>query len=88
MLRRDKVEVPLFVSHCIEEVTHRQEVFFTSINPGWINTQPFYFRPAFITTDGLYRICGAHSDVQRIKEEIDKVFSSSAQTLFLTSGQL
>ena len=24
MFRRDKVEVPLFVSHCIEKVTHRQ----------------------------------------------------------------
>merc|ERR1712037_611499 len=29
-------------------------------------------RPSFITTDGLYRICGAHSDVQMIKQEIDK----------------
>ena len=33
-----------------------------------------FCRPAFITTDGLYRICGAHSDVQMIKQEIDKVF--------------
>ena len=39
-------------------------------------TQSFYFRPSFITTDGLYRICGAHSDVQMIKQEIDKVLSS------------
>merc|ERR1719458_1764534 len=32
-------------------------------------------RPGFITTDGLYRISGSHSDVQTIKQEIDKVSS-------------
>ena len=70
ILRRDNVEVPLFVSDCIAKVTHRQGASFLQ------QTQSFYFRPSFITTDGLYRICGAHSDVQMIKQEIDKVLSS------------
>ena len=51
------------------------------------------FRPSFITTDGIYRISGAHSDIQRIKQEIDKVLLvlnlySTSRPPFLTSGQL
>ena len=51
------------------------------------------FRPSFITTDGIYRISGAHSDIQRIKQEIDKVLlvlhlCSTSCLLFLASGQL
>ena len=37
--------------------------------------ETIFSRPGFITTDGLYRISGSHSDVQTIKQEIDKVSS-------------
>ena len=53
--------------------------------------ETIFSRPGFITTDGLYRISGSHSDVQTIKQEIDKVSSLYPVSLSLknlTSGQL